>query len=72
MRIYVDDELASESDVTQGAPWVSAPAGAWVTVTHLPSGIGAAVAFSPGRNRSNHIEYSLVNQRVSRFWSWFQ
>ncbi len=42
VRIYVDDELAAESDVTEGAPWVSAPRGAWVTVTHLPSGIGAA------------------------------
>ena len=35
-----------------------------------PSGIGAPDASSPGSSRSNHIEYSLVNQRVSRFWRW--
>ncbi len=34
-----------------------------------PSGIGAPSASRPGSSSSNHIEYSVVNQRVSRFWS---
>ena len=34
-----------------------------------PSGIGTSCASRPGSSRSNHIEYSVVNQRVSRFWS---
>jgi hypothetical protein len=38
----------------------------WLLVP--PSGIGALLAERPGRNRSNQVLYSAVNQRVNRFW----
>lgn len=42
VHIFVDDKLAAEADLSEGSAWVAASPGAWVTVTHLPSGVGAA------------------------------
>lgn len=46
VRIYVDGVLASQGRALEGEAWVAAPDGAWVTVTHVPSGI--ATAFRAG------------------------